>query len=439
VDESLLPEPKEPEPRRLVKAAHEGSGGLTRKRWLVLTGAVLLVVVLGFAGFAYWDRVSGSAVGQWLGLKSGQPMEQKAESPMTGMEHGAAQPQGAKAMKDMVPGTVMLSVQKQQMIGVRSGEAKIMPLEKTIRTVGRVDYDVTKVARVHTKIPGWIEKVYVDCEGQLIKRGQPLFTVYSPELVSTQEEYLLALRAKGQLVESNFEEVSRGAQSLLASTRRRLELWDISDQQIDELARTGQVQKALTLYAPVDGVVLKRNAYEQTRITTDTNVYEIADLSTVWVYADIYEYEMPLIKQGQMASMKLSYFPGETSRGKVTYVYPYLEGKTRTLKVRMEFPNPNLKLRPDMYADVEIKISLGKSLVVSEEAVMDSGVRQLVFVDKGNGYFEPRDVKLGLKLDHYYQILEGLKPGEKVVTSANFLVDSESRLSTATGGMSHGK
>lgn len=458
VDETSSSQFQQPTGQESIGIDAPRPSGRTRTRRVVF-GLTALVVVLGAASIAVPDIVPSWLRGGW-GRQStedaqhSEPAERKIlywYDPMhpsyTSDKPGIAPDCGMKlvpkyademeAMKDMAPGTIRLSTEKQQMIGVRTEEAKIVSLKKTIRTVGRIDYDETRIARVHTKIPGWIEKVYVDYVGQIVKKGQPLFTIYSPELVATQEEFLLALKARGQLVESRFEEVARGAESLLASTRRRLELWDITDEQIERLARTGEVQKTLTLYAPVDGVVLKRNAYEQMRITADTNVYEIADLSTIWVYADIYEYEMPLIKEGQPATMKLAYFPGETFRGKIVYVYPYLEGKTRTLKVRMEFPNPDLKLRPDMYADVEIDVPLGKSLVVSEEAVIDTGMRQFVFVDRGNGYFEPRDVKLGLKVDDHYQILEGLKPGERVVTSANFLIDSESRLSAALGGMSH--
>lgn len=358
-------------------------------------------------------------------------------APDCGMKLVPMYAEEAEKMARMPPGTVMLGPEKRQLIGVRTEKVRVIPLERTIKTVGRLTYDETKLARVHTKVPGWIEKIYVDFEGQAVKKGDPLFSLYSQDLVATQEEYLIALKGYQRLSQSPFGEISRGSRSLLETTRRRLELWDITDSQIEELARTGKVRKTLTLYSPVNGIVLKREAYEQQMITPEASVYTIVDLSTIWVLADIYEYELPLVRVGQPATMTMPYFPGKSFRGKITYLYPYLQGETRTLKARIEFPNPDLTLRPDMYADVSIQSSLGRSTVVSAEAVLDSGERKIVFVDQGGGYFEPREVRLGVKLDRAYQVLEGLSPGEVVVSSGNFLLDSESRLSMAVGGVGH--
>ncbi len=336
---------------------------------------------------------------------------------------------------DLPPGSTHISAEKQQLIGVQYGTVESRALTRTIRAVGRLTYDETRITHVHTKFEGWINKVYVDFTGQLIRKGQPLYTVYSPELVSTQQEYLIAKRAHKYLSDAPYAEVSEGANSLLDSARERLKLWDISDAQIAELDKTGKVQRDLTMYSPVDGFVLDRKAFENIRVTPDSDLYTVADLSTVWANAEVYEYEVPYVKLGQKAIMSLSYYPGEAFEGKVSYIYPQLDTMTRTLKVRLDFPNSDFKLKPDMYADIQLQIDYGTRLVVPQDAVLDSGTEQVVFVARGDGYFEPRKVEIGPKIDDRVVILSGLKAGEKIVTSGNFLVDSESRLKTAMGQM----
>lgn len=358
-------------------------------------------------------------------------------APDCGMELVPKYADEVEALKDHPAGTVMLSPQKQQLIGVRTAEVRHEHLTHTIRTVGRIEADETRIARVHVKISGWVEKVYVDFVGKLVRKGEPLFTLYSPELVSTQQEFLIAQRGERYLSDSPYPEVAGGAQSLLRSARGRLRLWDISEQQIRELEETGQVRRTMTLYSPIDGFVLHRNVFEQVYVEPKTALYEIADLSSVWVYVDIYEYELPYVRLGQPASMRLSYLQGKSYSGRVTYIYPTLDPKTRTARVRLEFANPEFELKPDMFADVELRADYGTHLVVPAEAVLDSGVRQIVFVAKPGGFFEPREVQVGARIEDRYIILHGLKPGEIVVTSGNFLIDSESRLSSATGGMSH--
>ena len=342
-----------------------------------------------------------------------------------------------EAMQDRPPGTVMLSVEKQQLIGVRTAEVRRERLMRTIRTVGRVEADETKLARIHVKVAGWVEEVYVDFVGKLVKKGQPLFTLYSPELVSTQQEYLIARRGEQYLGESSYREVAEGAETLLRAARERLRLWDITDEQIEKLEQTGAVTRTMTLNSPIDGFVMHRNLFPQTYVSPDTRLYEIADLSTIWVYADIYEYEVPYVRLGQRATMQLSYFPGKSYAGRVSYIYPTLDSKTRTVRVRLDFRNPGFALKPGMFADVEIKINYGVQTLVPSEAVLDSGLRQIVFIAKPGGFFEPRDVQLGARLENQYIVLSGVEPGETIVTSGNFLIDSESRLSTATGGISH--
>jgi len=367
--------------------------------------------------------------------------EEPGDCPICGMKLvpvEGTEPEEARGTPGLA--TVRITSEKQQLIGVRTGLVRYVDMEKIIRTVGRVTYAEPNVAYVTTKFEGWIEELYVDYTGKRVRKGQPLFTIYSPELVSTQEEYLLALKAQEYLTRSGFSEVSSGANNLLESTRRRLLLWDITEKDIRELERTGKPRKTLTIYSPIDGYVIHKNVFRGMKVSPGLNLYHIVDLSTVWVEADIYEYEIPFVKVGQEATISLSYCPGETFSGKVTYIYPYLESKTRTVKVRMEFPNRDLKLKPEMYANVELKVRLGRKLAVPEEAVLNAGTRQYVFVDLGDGRFEPREVRLGPKADAYVAVLEGLREGERVVTSANFLIDSESKLRaalTAMGGHQH--
>ena len=348
---------------------------------------------------------------------------------------GMASMPGMAGMEGMAPGMVMISPEKQQLIGVRTAVVERKPLSRSVRTVGVITYDETKVTRVHSKIEGWIDKLYVDYTGKLVEKGQPLFTIYSPDLLATQQEYLLAAKAKERLSTSSIPEVKSGAESLVEASKRRLALWDISEKQIRELETKGEAQRTLALYAPHSGFVIKKEAFQGMRIMPDRELYTIADLSTVWVNVDIYESEIPFVRPGQRAAVTLSYDPGTTFNGKVSYSYPYVDEKTRTAKVRLELPNPGFKLKPDMYVNAEIKIDGGRHLAIPEEAVLDSGMRKIVFIDKGNGHFEPKEVKLGAKMDGFYQVTAGLQEGQKIAASSAFLLDSESRLAEAMGAM----
>jgi Cu(I)/Ag(I) efflux system membrane fusion protein/cobalt-zinc-cadmium efflux system membrane fusion protein len=269
----------------------------------------------------------------------------------------------------------------------------------------------------------------------MVQRGQPLFSIYSPELVTTQREYLLALKTRDKVGSSSFEQIRAGGNSLLEATRKRLEYWDIPETEIKELEQSGEVKKAVTLKSPATGVVLHKNAVEGEFIKSGTPAYKIADLSTVWVQTSVYDYEVPWIEQGQPAQMELSYQPGKTYQGTVAYVYPSLDQKTRTVQVRLEFPNPNLELKPGMFANVRIQSRPKNNVtVIPNEAIIRTGERNIVFVAKGEGAFEPREVTLGMEggqRNNEIEVLEGVKPGEKIVTSAQFLFDSESRLQEA--------
>ena len=330
---------------------------------------------------------------------------------------------------------IRISPEKQQLIGVQNGIVENQSLSKTLRAVGRAAFDETKMVRINPKIEGWIEDVYVDFTGKLVNKGQPLLSIYSPDLVQTQEEYLLALKNRKQLGESPFGDAVNFSESLVQSAKRRLQLWDVTDAQIKELETRGTPSRTMTLYAPASGFVLVRNAFPKQRVMPDTELYQLADLSTIWIVADIYEFEAADVKLGQAATVNLSAYPGRTFNGKITYIYPQVDNTTRTLKVRVELANKDFLLKPDMYADVTLNINYGSRLVVPQEAVLDSGSEQLVYVALGDGYFEPRKIQIGAKVDDKYVVLNGLRAGERIVTSGNFLIDSESKLKSATSGM----
>lgn len=326
--------------------------------------------------------------------------------------------------------TVRIDPVVVQNMGVRTAPAERRDLFQTIRTIGIIDYDEARIAHIHTKFSGWIEKTFVNTTGQQVKRNEALLEIYSPQLVTAQEEYLDATRSLQRLGQSASAAVRSNLEAMIASARRRLENFDVSQSQIQELIRTGKVTKTITLNTPFPGVVIKKHAVDGMEVRSGMNLYTIADLDRIWVFADIYEYEVPWLEAGQKASMTLSYNPGKVYRGEVEYIYPYLEEKTRTIKVRMAFPNPRLELKPGMYANVEIQTSpVRNAIAVPAEAVLFSGQRKLVMVALGGGRFVQRTVTLGIESgDGYYQILKGLSAGEEVVTSGQFLLDSESKL-----------
>jgi multidrug efflux pump subunit AcrA (membrane-fusion protein) len=324
-----------------------------------------------------------------------------------------------------------VSPERQQLIGVKTVPVTMRSLDRTVRTVGIVVLDETKVERVHTRFSGWVDKLYVNYTFEHVHKGQPLFSIYSPELVATQEEYLIALRSKKALSGSGYPEISSSSGALLQAAERRLRLWDISQGQIDELAKTGKVRDSLVIYSPVSGHVLEKNVFPNTYVEPGTVLYTIADHSNVWVEADIYENEIPLVKVGDEATMTLASLPGREFEGKVTFISPHLDMKTRTAKARLEFPNPDLTLLPEMYADVVIDVPVGERLAVPDSAVLRTGTSDIVFVSKSGGRMEVRGVNLGAKAGGYYEVLGGLFEGELVVSGARFLIDSESRIQNA--------
>lgn len=405
------------------------------KRETIVAG-VTITVVVGLA-MAFWlaprepvlsPNESSMESG---GVRSGT--EKSVEMPMPAYDG-----QEVNAKQEMpVAGanTIMIAPERLQSIGVKFQEATRRQLDKVIRTVGRVEIDERLVGRVNLKFEGWIEELLVSAIGDHVEKGQRLFTIYSPDLVATQEEYLLALQSYRELGKSEFPEVARGAKDLLEATRRRLQLWDIRKNHIQDLERTSTVLRALPIHSPITGTVIRMEARAGTFVTPGTELYFIANLSQIWIQADIYEYELPYIKIGQSAAVTLSYDPNTKLHGHVGFIYPTLDPKTRTVQVRFELDNPGEKLKPGMYANVELKIPLGTKLVVPRDAILESGERQLLFIHHGGGQLEWRNVKLGAKAGDWLEVTEGLKEGEHVVTGANFLIDSESQLKSAVGGM----
>ena len=346
---------------------------------------------------------------------------------------------GMKAMPDMstpsVPaGAVVLPAVQQQLIGVRTTEVRFAPLGQAIRAVGTITYDERKLTQVNLRVSGWIRKVFVDAVGKSVRKGEPLLTLYSPDLLATQEEYLLALRSEHQLAGSPLPEAKEGAKALIISARERLKLWDVTDHQIDELQRRGKAEPIVTVYAPASGIVLKRDALPGKYVEPGTTLYELADLSTVWIYADVYESQLADVKPHQQAIATFDAYPGTPFQGKVQYIYPSLNETTRTVRVRLELPNPKLKLKPGMYGNVVIQTDQQERLVVPKEAVLDTGVRQIVFLDQGKGMYVPTEVKLGRRGEDKVEVLAGVKEGDRVVISANFLLDAQSKVAS-TGSM----
>jgi membrane fusion protein, copper/silver efflux system len=330
---------------------------------------------------------------------------------------------------------IALSPERLQAIGVKFELAKRRAVERSIRTVGQVEIDERRLVHVNIKLEGWIDQLFVNSTGERVKKGKMLLTLYSPDLVATQTEYLLAYKSQQTLGQSAFPEVVQRAKALLDVTRRRLKLWDITQDHLDDLERTGEVQRTLPIHAPLSGTVIKKVALAGMYVKPGDELYTIADLSQIWITAEVYESELPFVKVGQTGMVSLSYDPGTVLQGRIVFIYPILDPQTRTGKVRFELANPGEHLKPGMYANVELKSALGTRLFVPTEAILDSGERQVMFIHLGEGRLEWRTVKLGVRAGEWVEVLEGVKEGDHIVTSANFLIDSESQLKAAVGGM----
>lgn len=359
-------------------------------------------------------------------LYYGDPKDPKFRSDKPGLN-----PETGNDLKPVyaeeAPGAVQVSAEKQQLIGLKTAPAELTTSGRTFRTVGRVAIDETKVVRVHPRVEGWIEKVFTDHTGEQVRAGEPLLTMYSPEMLASQEEYLLAIRGAGILKNSPVPDADRQAYSLVEASRRRLELFDLSEREVQEVAKSGKPVRDVTLYAPSNGFVMVRNAFPKQRVMPDTELYQIADLSRVWIMADVFEADANAVRMGAPARVTVPY-GGGTFTARVSHILPTVDPQTRTLKVRLEAPNPGMKLRPDMYVDVDFAVGGQPVVTVPAEAVIDTGLRQVVYVATSSGQFEPRNVQAGESLGGRVVITSGLKAGEQVVTSGNFLIDSESQL-----------
>jgi RND family efflux transporter MFP subunit len=413
---------------------------------------LLAVIALAFAGGYVYKAVKGGPASVEKGgrkvLYWVDPMHPAYKSDKPGIapdcgmklepvyaDGGAAAAAPAADVSTMEVGTVQITPEKQQLIGVKYEQVQVGGGSRTIRAVGKVAIDETRIGHVHTKLEGWIDKVFVDFTGEVVKKGQPLLTIYSPDMLASQRELLLAAKAKtimrGSALPSGFDQ----SESLLQATRRRLELWDLSEAQIDQVLKTGEPTKNLTLYSPMTGYITDRKAFPQLKVMPDTDLYTIVDLSHVWIMADVFEYEAPNIRVGQTARVSIQAIPGRVFNARVDFIQPQVDPMTRTLKVRLNVDNPGVLLKPDMYADVDFQVNIPSKLTVPAEAVLNSGDHKTVFIDRGNGYLEPRQVKTGEREGDRIQILSGLSGGERVVTSGNFLVDSESQMKAAASGM----
>ena len=403
------------------------------KRFILV--AVALVVASGLILFV-WRTVSSDRAGDRPAAQGTEHATHDAQPPALDAE--PARPTDAVVHGPGLDGyaPVELDPGRVQAMGIKTERVGTRAFTRTLRTVGIVEVDETRVAHVQTKFEGWIEDLYVDFVGKPVRAGQPLFSVYSPDLVASQEEYLVALEnAKGDREGPMAAELERWSTGLVAAARKRLARWDIPADQLDRVERERKPMRALTFNAPVDGIVLKKVAVRGMNVEPGMDMFEIADLSQVWVQADVYEQDLSFVRIGQSASLALDAMPGRTLRGRAEFISPALDPTTRTAKVRFAFDNAKGLLKPGMYATVELALTTGSGLAVPEEAVIDTGEQKIVFVAEGPGRYVPRAVELGAKIDRYYAVVSGLVTGDEVATSAQFLLDSESRLKAAGGAM----
>ena len=388
-------------------------------RRVVLASAVVVVlVIVAVAVYAFRVRSSRTPAAH-----SDSPSQQ----PMAGIPSGGTA--AAASEPATTPrGDVTIDPRRQQLIGVRTVAVTREPMQHTLRTVGVVRYNETSLADVNLRLEGWIRDLYVDYTGQPIQKGQPLFTLYSPDLLATQQEYLLALKTRDQMQGSVIPDARERAEQLVTAARQRLALWDLPEEEIRSLEEKRQAPEAVVFRSPASGFVIEKQALQGMHVIPGQTLYKVANLSSVWVEADVYEQEMALARVGQRAAVTLDAYPGESFQGRAIYIYPFVEENTRTVKVRFQFDNPRGRLKPGMYANVEIQGRDAVGLMVPTNALLDSGTDKVVFVAEGDGYFTPRRVKVGRNLGDRIQILDGVKEGEQVATGATFFLDSESQL-----------
>jgi len=410
------------EPEQMANQSVEGNG--YRRAFLVtLLACVALALVAGVL---------------WWRLRS-RPTMNTAPTPMMSDPKASDMPAMPAARASEAPPTetpvapIQLSPQRMQSIGVTIGTVESKPVNDEIRFYGNVQANERRLAYVQTRFAGWIRQVYADATGDFIRKGQPLLTIYSPDLVTSEREYLLAKKNAAALQQSSVSGVADGAASLIDASKARLQQWEIPESELKKLDDTGDVITNLTFNSPVSGYIMEKNALPNMYVQPETKLYTVADLSEVWVYAQIFQNDAGKIKPGDRAEVTLDAYPGKVFTGRVDYLLPQLDMATRTLPVRLVFPNPGLKLRPGMYVNVSVKLPMGKQVVVPDAAVFHSGTKNLVFLYSGDGNIEPREILVGTRVGDQIVISKGLKAGEQIVTSANFLIDSEAQLQAAAG------
>jgi Cu(I)/Ag(I) efflux system membrane fusion protein len=406
--------------------------------------AILVLAAIGTAGYFAWTKwihptgekstaILDSNIDYYhCGMHPWITSDKPGKCPICGMDLTPVYKNNAKNSE----GIVSIDPVMEQNIGVKTEMVTKRKLTHTIRTTGRVDYDETKQTVITTKFSGYIEKLYIDYTGKSIEQGQPLFEIYSPELVAAQQEYLQAIRYKGTMKSANDSTVNSGANDLFQSAKKKLLYWDISASQIKELEQSGNIKKTLTIYSPFSGVVVEKNIFEGMQVQAGVNLFKLADISKMWVYADVYENELSWVKSGEAVSIELPDNAGTTVQGKVSYIYPFIQDQTRTAKLRIEFSDKNQLVKKDMYVTVNIIPTVSINVIaVPEQSVIHSGNRDIIVMAMGKGKFMSMEVKLGALSDGYYEVIEGLKEGDLIVTSSQFLIDSESNLKAGTSSM----
>ncbi len=404
-----------------------------RAFWIAATATVVLAIVASVLWWRLSHAGNASQAGNSSGSESMAAMPHGSSASATESESGSAGETSTSNMQETPLAPIQLTPQRMQSIGIVLGKVESMSVNSELRFYGNVQVDERRQAYVQTRFAGWIRKVYADATGNFIGKGQPLFTIYSPDLVTTEQEYLLAKKNQQTLQSSSVSGVAGGADSLLAAARQRLEQWEVPKSEIEKLDSTGKVISDLTFNSPVSGYITAKNALPNMYVQPETMLYTVADLSDVWVLAQVFQSDVGKIKPGDPAAVTVDAYPGRVFNGRVDYILPQLDMNTRTLPVRLVFPNPGLKLRPGMYVNVRVMLPMGRQLVVPASAAFHSGTRNLVFVYGGDGSIEPREVELGPQVGDQFVVTKGLKAEEEIVTSANFLIDSEAQLQAAAG------
>src|SRR5579859_6874510 len=381
------------------------------------------IALIGILGGLWWRSAQHKKTEATMPSASNEG----AQNVPNGSEGASMAPQEAS----LVP--VQLSPERMQSIGVRMGRVERKIVGDEIRATGNVAIDETKLAYVQVRYSGYIQKVFADATYQYLRKGQPLFTIYSPDLVATEREYLVAKQNQQRVAQSTIPGVTEGAASLLTAASERLKQWGVPQREIARLESTGEIQQELQVDSPVSGYITERNALPNLTVQPETRLYSVADLSTVWVLAEVFQNDLGRIKVGDRGSLTVDSYPGRTFEGRVNFIYPQVDMTTRTARARLVFSYPGLKLTPGMFVNVTLKIAMGKQLVIPANGVLQSGTRQIVFVSREGGYIEPREVQLGSRAGDDFIVLNGVKTGEEIVTSANFLIDSESQLQAALG------